>query len=78
MTFALPAAEAQALLDATLRGELPDDRGRFGPFGGRYVPETLVPAFERLEQGVREHLHDAGFQAEFQRELREWLAGRQP
>jgi tryptophan synthase beta chain len=73
MTFALPAAEAQALLDATLRGELPDDRGRFGPFGGRYVPETLVPAFERLEQGVREHLHDAGFQAEFQRELREWV-----
>ncbi len=73
MTFALPAAEAQALLDATLRGELPDDRGRFGPFCGRYVPETLVPAFERLEQGVREHLHDAGFQAEFQRELREWV-----
>ena len=23
----------------------PDERGRFGPFGGRYVPETLVPAF---------------------------------
>ena len=73
MTFELQADEKQALLDATIRGELPDERGRFGPFGGRYVPETLVPAFERLEQGVREHLHEPGFQADFQRELREWV-----
>ena len=73
MTFELQADEKQALLDATIRGELPDERGRFGPFGGRYVPETLVPAFERLEQGVRDHLHEPGFQADYQRELREWV-----
>jgi tryptophan synthase beta chain len=69
----LPADEASAFLDAAINGELPDERGRFGPFGGRYVPETLVPAFERLEQGVRDYLHDADFQSEFQRELREWV-----
>lgn len=62
-----------SLLEAEIAGELPDDRGRFGPFGGRYVPETLVPAFERLEQGVREHLHAEDFQTEFRRELREWV-----
>jgi tryptophan synthase beta chain len=73
MSALLQAGEAAALLDAAIRGELPDERGRFGPFGGRYVPETLVPAFERLEAGVREHLHDASFQAEFQKELREWV-----
>jgi tryptophan synthase beta chain len=67
------ADEAKRLLDAAIRGEMPDERGRFGPFGGRYVPETLVPAFERLEEGVRQHLHDAAFQAEFQKELREWV-----
>jgi tryptophan synthase beta chain len=67
------AAEAQALLDAQLRGELPDERGRFGPFGGRYIPETLVPAFERLEDGVRRYLHDDRFQEEYRRELREWV-----
>ena len=61
------------LLQASINGELPDERGRFGPFGGRYVPETLVPAFERLEQGVRDHLHEASFQKEFRRELREWV-----
>ncbi|MCJ7592806.1 MAG: tryptophan synthase subunit beta [Woeseiaceae bacterium] len=52
---------------------MPDERGRFGPFGGRYVPETLVPAFDRLEAGVKEHLHASDFQAEFQKELREWV-----
>jgi tryptophan synthase beta subunit len=76
MSALLQANEASALLEATLRGELPDERGRFGPFGGRYVPETLVPAFERLEQGVSEHLHEASFQAfqaEYRKELREWV-----
>jgi tryptophan synthase beta chain len=73
MSALLQADEASALLDADIRGELPDECGRFGPFGGRYVPETLVPAFERLEHGVREHLHDASFQDEFHKELREWV-----
>ncbi len=52
---------------------LPDGRGRFGVFGGRYVPETLVPAFERLEAGVREFLGDAGFREAYRRELQEWV-----
>lgn len=67
------ADEAKTLLDAAIKGEMPDDRGRFGPFGGRYVPETLVPAFDRLEAGVKEHLHCDDFQQEFQKELREWV-----
>jgi tryptophan synthase beta chain len=73
MSTLFAADEAKRLLDAAIRGDMPDDRGRFGPFGGRYVPETLVPAFDRLEAGVKEHLHDAAFQAEFQKELREWV-----
>ena len=73
MTSLFQAGEAEALLQAAIDGGLPDERGRFGPFGGRYVPETLVPAFERLEAGVKEHLHEPGIQAEFQRELREWV-----
>jgi tryptophan synthase beta subunit len=73
MKSVLQAEEAQSLLKASINGELPDDKGRFGPFGGRYVPETLVPAFDRLEAGVREHLHDPGFQQEYQRELHQWV-----
>jgi len=73
MSTLFAAAEAQRLLDAAVKGDLPDARGRFGPFGGRYVPETLVPAFDRLEAGVKEHLHAPEFQAALQRELREWV-----
>ncbi|MGB5345254.1 MAG: tryptophan synthase subunit beta [Woeseia sp.] len=61
------------MLAAAIDGRLPDARGRFGPFGGRYIPETLVPAFERLEDGVRKYLHDAEFQREFRAELRDWV-----
>ncbi len=53
----------------------PDARGRFGAFGGRYVPETLVPALERLERGYAEATASAEFQAALVRELRQW-AGR--
>jgi tryptophan synthase beta chain len=67
------ADEAKRLLDAAIKGDMPDDRGRFGPFGGRYIPETLVPAFDRLEAGVKEYLHDPAFQAEYRQELREWV-----
>ncbi|MDE2451328.1 MAG: tryptophan synthase subunit beta [Gammaproteobacteria bacterium] len=58
-----------------ISGRFPDVRGRFGPFGGRYVPETLIPALERLQQGIREHLHAAAFQQELAQELATW-AGR--
>jgi tryptophan synthase beta chain len=63
------------LLAEMLRGAFPDARGRFGPYGGRYVPETLVPALDRLEAGVRSVLADCAFRAEFESELRGW-AGR--
>lgn len=73
MSAVLEAEDWNELLRASLAGELPDERGRFGPFGGRYVPETLVPAFERLERGIKEHLHSEDFQAEYHSELRNWV-----
>lgn len=44
---------------------LPDHAGHFGPFGGRFVPETLMPALEELEVAYRTALADP----EFHREL---------
>jgi len=73
MSALLNADEARLLLDASIAGTLPDERGRFGPFGGRYVPETLVPAFELLERGVAKHLHADDFQTEFRAELQNWV-----
>ena len=40
------------------------DTGYFGPYGGRYVPETLVPALDELERGWREIKDDPGFALE--------------
>ena len=71
--MSLAQAETAELRAALLAGKFPDARGRFGPFGGRYVPETLIPALERLERGVREHLHTAEFQAELTQQLTTWV-----
>ncbi len=45
---------------------LPDDRGYFGDYGGRFVPETLVPALDELAAAYREAKDDAAFWAEFE------------
>ena len=68
-----PAIDPAKLLADELAGKYPDARGRFGPFGGRYVPETLFAAFEKLEAGMKQHLHSAEFQQELTRELRTWV-----
>jgi tryptophan synthase beta chain len=70
--LAKPLDNARLLADL-IAGKFPDARGRFGPFGGRYVPEILIPAIERLERGVREHLHGADFQAQFVSQLKSWV-----
>ena len=69
------AAEHARLLSDLLQGKLPDARGRFGPFGGCYVPETLMPAVQRLTEGVYGLLRDEDFQQRLNEELRDW-AGR--
>jgi tryptophan synthase beta chain len=54
---------------------LPDERGHFGIYGGRFVPETLMTALAELEEAYLEAKADADFQAEFEYYLREY-AGR--
>jgi tryptophan synthase beta chain len=66
-------AERERLLTALLERRLPDRNGRFGPFGGRYVPETLMPALARLEHGVANILPSPEFQRELVRELTSWV-----
>ena len=44
----------------------PGAAGRFGPFGGRFVPEALVPACEELEREFRAAWADDGFRAELE------------
>ena len=53
----------------------PDSTGRFGEFGGRFVPETLIPACLDLEAAFDEAWNDDGFRAELDTILRDY-AGR--
>ena len=73
MTANLDSAAKAKLLRALLDGQLPDEHGRFGPYGGRYIPETLVPAFDRLTAAVHEVLRDPTYQAELAAELKDWV-----
>ncbi len=53
-------------------------KGHFGPFGGRYVPETLMPALQELEESYREISGDASFQKELSYYLQEYTGRPTP
>ncbi|HET7058254.1 MAG TPA: tryptophan synthase subunit beta, partial [Nitrospiraceae bacterium] len=52
---------------------LPNNRGYYGEFGGRYVPETLMPALLELEQAYAEARKDRSFQAELNHYLKDYV-----
>jgi tryptophan synthase beta chain len=56
----------------------PTTRGRFGPYGGQYVPETIMPALEQLDAGFRQALDDPAFQAELRRLLKTYVGRPTP
>jgi tryptophan synthase beta chain len=65
-------------MTSTMTGVLPDERGRFGKFGGRYVPEILVPALARLEEAAFRLLADPGFVLTLDLELASWVGRPTP
>src|SRR6266540_2873691 len=57
---------------------VPDARGHFGPYGGRYVPETLMHPLQELEEEYRRAQTDPAFQREFEYYLREFCGRPTP
>ena len=53
--------------------QVPDARGRFGTYGGRFVPETLMFALEQLDAAYRDAQRDPAFRTEFQRLLTDYV-----
>ena len=70
--------EGEALLARLIENQLPDEHGRYGPFGGCYAPETLVPALSRLAENVYRYLDDDDFMAHLDRQLRTWVGRPTP
>ena len=59
-------------------GQRPDRLGRFGQFGGKYVPETLMPALSELEAAFHQYFADPEFQAEYHGLLRDYVGRANP
>jgi tryptophan synthase beta chain len=62
----------------SLLSKVPDRRGHFGVYGGRYVAETLMPALAELEQAYAKARRDRSFQKEFHFFLREYVGRETP
>ncbi|MEM7557187.1 MAG: tryptophan synthase subunit beta, partial [Cyanobacteria bacterium P01_A01_bin.84] len=56
----------------------PDNQGRYGRFGGKYVPETLMPALAELESAYEKYRQDSEFQAELQQLLHDYVGRPSP
>ena len=56
----------------------PDNRGYFGQYGGKFVPETLMPALDELEAAYAAAMADAGFKAEFEGLCRDYIGRPTP
>jgi len=74
----ITAPENRVALAALIAGDFPDAEGRFGAFGGRFVPETLVEALRRLAAHARDALADESFMSAWRKELREWVGRPTP
>lgn len=60
------------------QAQYPDTFGRFGPYGGKYVPETLMPALSELETAYSRYKNDPNFQTELQQLLRDYVGRPSP
>jgi tryptophan synthase beta chain len=58
--------------------QLPDHNGRFGKFGGKYVPETLMPALAELETAFHEYTEEPKFQEELGNLMRDYVGRPSP
>ena len=61
-----------------ISGDLPDERGHFGPYGGVFVAETLIAALDELKAQYARYRHDPDFVAEFERELKHYVGRPSP
>lgn len=72
------ATHPESSLHEPLLTQVPDAAGRFGPFGGRYVPETLHRALAELEAAYEEAMQDAHFLADLDALLRTFVGRPSP
>jgi tryptophan synthase beta chain len=70
MSMVMPVNDGQA--------RWPDAGGKFGPYGGRFVPETLMPVLDEVIEAYEELRTDPGFRAEYEHLLRTYVGRPSP
>ncbi len=79
MTSTLPTGTGSSPDPASLQpAARPGAHGRFGRYGGQYVPETLMPALAELEQAAAQAWNDPGFKAELDHLLKNYVGRATP
>ena len=58
--------------------QVPDNFGRFGQYGGKYVPETLMPALTQLEEAYNKYKNDPEFQQQLNSLLKDYVGRENP
>jgi len=74
----LPMTDQSATQSKVNYTAWPDESGHFGPYGGKFVPETLMPALDELEEVYLKSKHDTEFQAELDGLLRTFVGRPTP
>lgn len=77
-TTPLPSSSNSYASNPTAIENRPDALGRYGKFGGKYVPETLMPALFELEAAYRKYSQDPAFQAELDQLLQDYVGRPSP
>jgi tryptophan synthase beta chain len=70
--------EAQGLAAGKNYYQMPDKNGHFGPYGGRFVAETLMGPIEELRQAYERHRNEPNFQAELEADLAHYVGRPTP
>jgi len=58
--------------------DMPDERGHFGPYGGLFIAETLIPAVEELDEAYQKYMTDPEFMAELDKDFQHYVGRPSP
>ncbi|GFO75566.1 tryptophan synthase beta chain [Bathymodiolus platifrons methanotrophic gill symbiont] len=66
------------MTETTNSYDMPDERGHFGPYGGLFIAETLIPAVEELDEAYQKYMTDPEFMAELDKDFQHYVGRPSP
>lgn len=66
------------MTETTNSYDMPDERGHFGPYGGLFIAETLIPAVEELDEAYQKYMTDPEFMTELDKDFQHYVGRPSP